>query len=124
MDKTICLRCVQTEVGYLPEVRVSRVRKSGVRAKEATFSKWSVDSSDVLFVCPRLAILSLKAFSLVLALDWSSLDTFLFLRLGISSTGHSTMFKSLGLSLSELESFVRSLAFLAVLAFAFLICLR
>jgi hypothetical protein len=36
----------------------------------------TVDSSDVSFVCLRLAILSLKAFSSVLAVDWSSLDTF------------------------------------------------
>jgi hypothetical protein len=42
MRKTICRGCFQTEVGYLPEVRISRVRKAGVRAKEVTFFKWSV----------------------------------------------------------------------------------
>jgi hypothetical protein len=54
MHKTICRGCVRTEVGYLPEVRISRVRKSGVRAKEAIFSKWSILEDTANNGCRRM----------------------------------------------------------------------
>jgi hypothetical protein len=40
-----CARQFATEFDYLPEVRISRMQKSGVRTNHATFSKWSVQGA-------------------------------------------------------------------------------